>query len=145
MSGRSGSFRIVEDISSADYVFDAWGESLDDLFGACALACFSAMTDTEQVKRKVTSELEVRADSVDDLLYNFIAELIYIKDADKLFLSSFEMDVAEDGKSLKAVVGGEPINYTKHVIKTDVKAVTYHGLHVKTEDGRFAVRMILDL
>jgi SHS2 domain-containing protein len=145
MNHKANSFRIVEDISSADYVFDAWGESLEALFRACALACFSAMTDPALVEQSTTREFEVTADNIEDLLYNFMAELIYIKDADKLFLSRFEIDIADDLKSLKAVVAGEPIDYNKHVIKTDVKAVTYHGLHVRNEDGRFVVRMILDL
>jgi SHS2 domain-containing protein len=145
MNDETGSFRIVEDISSADYVFDAWGESPEALFSACALACFSAMTDPAIVEQTTIREFEVTADNIDDLLYNFMAELIYIKDADKLFLSRFELNIADNLSSLKAVVGGEPIDYNKHVIKTDVKAVTYHGLHVRNEDGCFVVRMILDL
>ena len=145
MNDKTSSFRIVEDISSADYVFDAWGESLEALFSACALACFSAMTDPALVGQATTREFQVDAETIDDLLYNFVAELIYIKDADKLFLSHFEVSITDNLRSLKAVVRGEPIDYNKHVIKTDVKAVTYHGLHVRSEDGRYCVRMILDL
>lgn len=145
MTGKSGSFRIAEDISSADYVFDAWGESLEELFRTCALACFSAMTEPDLVENRFTREFGVEADNIDDLLYNFMAELIYMKDVEKLFLSHFDLKIDADGRSLKAVVGGETIDYNRHVIKTDVKAVTYHGLHVRDEDGRFTVRMILDL
>lgn len=145
MKEKTASFRIAEDISSADYVFDAWGESLEDLFCVCALACFSAMTDPSRVEPSTNRKFEVNAENVDDLLYNFIAELIFIKDAEKLFLSHFNIKIGQDQKSLKAVVAGEHINYNKHVIKTDVKAVTYHGLQVRKEDKRFTVRMILDL
>jgi SHS2 domain-containing protein len=145
MKEKTASFRIVEDISSADYVFDAWGEGLEDLFCVCALACFSAMTDPSRVEPATIRKFEVSAENVDDLLYNFIAELIFIKDAEKLFLSHFETEIGQDQRSLKAVVAGEPIDYNKHVIRTDVKAVTYHGLQIRKEDRRFTVRMILDL
>lgn len=141
----SGSFKIVEEISSSDFVFDARGDSLEDLFCACAVACFSAMTDPDLVDQTSSYEFEITADNVDDLLYNFIAELVFLKDSERTFLSHFEIRIAADRTSMKAVVAGERIDYNKHVIKTDVKAATYHGLHVRKKNSGFAVRMILDL
>ncbi|MEE8417325.1 MAG: archease, partial [candidate division Zixibacteria bacterium] len=83
--------------------------------------------------------------TIEELLYNYIAELIFIKDAEKVFLSQFDIDISPDNTILKAVVRGELIDYNKHIIKIDVKAVTYHDLHVRVEKEGYSARMILDL
>jgi SHS2 domain-containing protein len=141
----SWGFVVAEDHASADYVFDAYGESLGGLFIACADACFTAMTDPALVEPLNKIEFELTGGSPDELLFSLISELIYLKDFKKMFFSKFEVIISPDEKSLRAVIRGEQINYDKHVIKTDVKAVTYHNLHIRHETGRFVTRMMLDL
>ncbi|MEE9555115.1 MAG: archease [candidate division Zixibacteria bacterium] len=138
-------FRIIEELPSADFIFDAFGENLEELFSNCAKACFFAMTDSDGVEPSSDFHFEVEGETSDDLLYSFISELIFLKDSESIFLSEFDIEIDKAGKSLKAVVRGEKIDYNKHVIKTDVKAATYHDLHIRDDNGRFMVRMILDL
>jgi SHS2 domain-containing protein len=139
------SFRIIEDIVSGDYVFQAFGSTLEEMFVSCAEACFSAMTVLSGVEPGDRFPIDIDADNIDDLLFNFLAELIYLKDTEKLFLSKFDIDIDADRVSLKGVARGERIDYNKHEIKTDVKAVTYHNLQViKTGEG-YEVKVILDL
>jgi len=138
-------FKIVENLPSADFIFDAFGDDLEELFKNCAGACFFAMTDPETVAPVIGYDIDLTGETLDDLLYNFMAELIYLKDSENIFCSRFEIKISGDHKSLKGVVRGEPIDYNKHTIKTDVKAATYHDLHVREENGRYSVRMILDL
>ncbi|OGC89956.1 MAG: hypothetical protein A2W25_12345 [candidate division Zixibacteria bacterium RBG_16_53_22] len=138
-------FEIVEDLASADFIFDAYGRTLEDLFKACATACFTAITEIERVEPSKEYNLMVDGEDQNELLYNYIAELIYLKDTEKSFFSYFEIHIAEDKKSLTSIVKGEPISYDKHVIKTDVKAVTHHRLNITERDGEFVTRMVLDL
>jgi SHS2 domain-containing protein len=145
MTKRRPKFRVVESGASADYVFDAYGDTLNDLFANCALACFNVMTDLDRVVTQREYVIEVKRESIEDLLYGFIAELIYLKDVEKIFLCKFIVDIAGDEKSLKSIAIGERIDYNKHAIKTDVKAVTFHDLQIRKEDHGYATRMILDL
>jgi SHS2 domain-containing protein len=46
---------------------------------------------------------------------------------------------------LRAVVKGEPFQEGVHVIKTEVKAVTYHRIEVRQENGRWRAQVIFDL
>jgi len=71
-------FKIVEEISSADFVFDAVGQNLEELFFNCARACFFAMTDLESVEDKEAVDFAVMGDTSEDLLYSFISELIFL-------------------------------------------------------------------
>lgn len=145
MMNRNRRFKICEELASADFIFDAYGSDLNELFAACATACFYAMTDPEKVRPVKEYALEANGDGIEDLLFSFISELIYLKDIDKVFFSVFNVDIAPDQKSLKAVVAGEPIDYNRHTIKTDVKAATYHDLEIKKTADGFKTRMILDL
>ncbi len=136
---------MFENFASADYLFDAYGNNLNELFAACAWACFSAMTNPEKVRPSSEFSVELEAENVEELLYNFISELIYLKDVKRLFLSAFDINIAADKRSLKAVVAGESIDYNMHTIKTDVKAATYHDLRIEKTDGGYKARMLLDL
>ena len=51
--------------------------------------------------------------------------------------------VGED--ELKAVVKGEPFQEGIHVIKTEVKAVTYHQIQVQKKQGGWRTQIIFDL
>jgi SHS2 domain-containing protein len=138
-------FEICEEYPSADFIFDAYGNDLNELFAACASACFYAMTDLEKIKPVKEFAIELKADSAEELLYSFISELIYLKDTEKVFLSVFNVKIVPDGKSLLAAVSGESIDYDRHTIKTDVKAATYHDLKIEKVSGGYKARMILDL
>jgi SHS2 domain-containing protein len=51
--------------------------------------------------------------------------------------------VGEGG--LKARVKGEPFQEGVHVIKTEVKAVTYHQIEVRKENRGWRAQIIFDL
>jgi SHS2 domain-containing protein len=138
-------FKVIEDTTSADFVFEAYGLNANELFANCALGCFYAMTDPTTIDTVKSYELEIKGETIEELLYNYMAELIFIKDSEKVFLSQFDVAITSDNTALKAVVRGESIDYNKHVIKTDVKAVTYHDLHVRVDREGYSARMILDL
>lgn len=138
-------FKIIEDIVSGDFVFQASGNTLEELFASCAEACFSAMTELAGVEPIDGYRVDVEADNIDDLLFNFLAELIYLKDTEKIFLTKFDIDIDVDNVSLKSIARGERIDYNKHQIRTDVKAVTYHDLQIKKPRDGFEVKVILDL
>jgi SHS2 domain-containing protein len=138
-------FMIVEDGTSADFVVDVYGETLNKLFANCAEACFFAMTNIDKVRPVKDLNLIVDAENIDELLYNFIAELIYLKDIEKMFFSRFDVNIADNEKSLKAVVAGDTIDYINHEIKSDVKAITYHDLQIKKSEDGFVTRVMLDL
>ena len=138
-------FRIIDDIASADFVFEAYGKTLTELFSNCAYACFFAMTDPEKVEKTKKIDLSISGTNPEELLYNFMAELIYLKDVEKMFFSGFEIMIANDSKSLEASIFGEAINYDKHEIRTDVKAATFHDLKIISDGSDFRTRMVLDL
>ncbi len=131
---------------TADVLFEAEGKTLGELFEAAGLATEETQIDLKGLKSKIKKEIKLKNESVEMLLFDFLQELIFLKDAKLLLFSKIKVSVSE-GKTnkLKATLEGEKIDPKKHELKVDVKAVTLHRFEVKkTKSGWFA-RVILDI
>lgn len=137
-------FRIIDDGAFADFEFEACGATLEELFVNCARALFSALTELDSIRPEVSVEFSVVGDSSEDLLFAFLSELVFIKDTKKMFFNDFEVNFLPQGK-LHCRCHGEPIDRRRHVIKTDVKAATYHKMKIVKNGELFTTRVILDL
>lgn len=141
-------FRYLEDIATADAAFEAWGNTLEELFAASADATINVMvSDLSSIAINETRFLSLSADAPDMLLFELLQELIYFKDAEGLLLRVTGLDIQhrEDGWHLQGTVSGEKIDSSKHDLVVDVKAVTFHRFRVeKTQKGWEAV-VILDI
>ena len=139
-------FRFLEKIAIADIAFEAYGQTLEELFESSALALFEAMVKLETVEAKETVKIELESDKIEDLLFDWLSELVYLKDAKAMLFVNFKLKIEDKRKySLLGQVEGEKINPAKHHLKVDVKAVTYHMLEVKREEGRWTAQVILDI
>jgi SHS2 domain-containing protein len=138
-------YKFLEDVAIADSAFEAEGESLEELFEACAQATFEVMAETEAVESRNKEEIKLKCDDLEELLFNWLAELIYLKDLKAMLFSRYKIKIEKpDGYKLRASVWGEPIDAKKHKVKIDVKAVTYHLLEVKKIDDKWRAKVILD-
>jgi SHS2 domain-containing protein len=140
-----GRYRFLENVAIADAAFEAQADSLSDLFRTCAQATFEVMADTGSIEPRRKEEVELAGNSLDELLFDWLAELIYLKDTHSMLFGKFEVEVREDdGYKLSASVWGEPVDQKKHKVKVDVKAVTYHLLEVKKSGDNWTAKVILD-
>jgi SHS2 domain-containing protein len=140
-----GKYRFLEDVAIADSAFEAEAESLEDLFRTCAMALFDVMADTSTIEFKSKEDVEMAGDNPDELLFDWLAELIYLKDSKSMLFGRFEIKIEQaDGFKLTASVWGERADQKKHKVRVDVKAATYHLLEVKQVDGKWIARVVLD-
>jgi SHS2 domain-containing protein len=129
---------------TADVGIIVHGENLKALFENAGEAFFHLITDLRKVRRRIERRVNIRAESLDRLMVDWLSELLYLHDVENLLFKGFKVDsVGEDG--LKAVVKGEPFQEGVHVIKTEVKAVTYHQIEVRQKNRGWRARVILDL
>ena len=76
----------------------------------------------------------------------WLNELIFLCETRHTLYTEFEVRVADDGLSLRAEVGGEPIDRDRHVLDHEVKAVTHHALDLHQDDGGgWVAEVILDI
>jgi SHS2 domain-containing protein len=135
-------FEILD--HTADIGLVIYGENLKALFGNAGEAFFRLITDLRKVRRRVERRINIGGESLDRLMVDWLSELLYLHDVENLLFKGFKVEsVGKDG--LKAIVKGEPFREGVHVIKTEVKAVTYHRIEVRQEKGGWRAQVILDL
>jgi len=117
---------------------------LPELFAEAGRALFSAIVeDLDTVRPASEVQLNIEAEQLDDLLRDWLAELLYRFHAERMLFSQF--DVALEGAVLTATARGEPVDPDRHVIEGELKAVTYHGLTVEQQpDGTWLAEVIVD-
>lgn len=133
------------DITTADACFLAHGKDLNELFENSALAMFEVMVNTKKIKPKVERRIEVKAEDMEGLLFQWLNELLFYYGAENLAFSKFEVKVDEKNIKLRSKCLGEEIDPEKHEVKTEVKACTYHKMEVKKINSMWKAQVILDI
>ena len=135
-------FEILD--HTADIGVIVYGENLAALFENAGEAFFHLITDLRKVKRRIEKRIDIGGESLDRLMVDWLSELLYLHDVGGLLFKEFSVEsVGKDG--LKAIVKGEPFEEGVHVIKTEMKAVTYHQIEVRQERRRWRAQVIFDL
>jgi SHS2 domain-containing protein len=129
---------------TADIGFIVYGKDLKTLFENAGEAFFHLITDLKKVRRRTERRIEIGGESLERLMVDWLSELLYLHDVENLLFRGFKVESV--GKSgLRAMVKGESFQEGVHVIKRGVKAVTYHQIEVRKENGRWRAQIILDL
>ncbi len=137
-----GHFRVLN--HTADIGLMVFGEDLKALFENAGHAFFHLITDLRKVRCRIDRRVEIRSVGLERLMVDWLSELLYLHDVEGLLFRKFLVESAGKG-GLKASVTGEPFQEGKHLIKTEVKAVTYHQIQVKKGGREWVARVILDL
>ncbi len=129
---------------TADIGLRARAGDLNTLFAEAARAFFSVLVENyADVRAADEFSISVEADARDDLLYDWLAELLYLYDTQHVLLAEFDVSVREG--HVKATVRGEPVDFDRHRLDMDVKAITYHELKVQREGDGWLAEVIVDL
>lgn len=132
-------YRMLE--HTADALVEVHGRTLDERFANAAYAMFDLITDLTKVEPKGELKVVLEADSREQLLVDFLQELLFVHDTEDLVFSEF--DVMTDGRKLESSVRGEKFDERKHTKRSLVKGVTYHGLQFDDEKG--TVTLLFDV
>lgn len=139
---REKRFKILD--HTADIGLIIYGQDLKILFENAGQAFFHLITDLKRVRQREERSIELRGESLERLMVDWLNELLYLHDVENLLFKGFKIEsVGEDG--LKAVAQGERFQEGVHVIKTGVKAVTYHQIQVNPDNGGWKAQIIVDI
>lgn len=136
-------FKFNEEIAIADVAVEVWANTIEELFCDSALAITEVMVETATVEPRIEKGISLSSNSLDMLLYDFLSEIVYLKDAQSLLFSKF--DVKIDGLYLEAKLFGENIDREKHNLRIDVKAVTLYRFKLYYEDKFWRAEFVLDI
>src|SRR6267378_5856204 len=109
-------YHYLEEIGTADIAFEATGRDLAQLFTEAADATMNVMVDNlDTIEPRETRQIELSNDELDMLLFDFLQEFIYFKDAERLLLRGREVRIDEKDERyfLTAKAAGEPLGATR--------------------------------
>ena len=141
-------YRFNDEFSTADVAFEACGSTLEELFISSAAALLRTMSAAPQeVAKRQELAIRLEHEELDLLLFSFLQELIFYKDARRLLLhaDTVRIDGQKGSYSLVAHVSGEQIDAARHRLLVDVKAVTLQRLRVVFKDNLWKAVVVLDV
>ena len=141
-------YHYLEEIGTADIAFEATGRDLPELYAAAADAMMNVMIDNlDAIEPRETRQIELSNDKIEMLLFDFLQEIIYFKDAKRLLLLVREAQIVQKDEVyfLRAKFAGERLDDVRHQQRADVKAVTLHRFSVRECDGVWKARVLLDI
>ncbi len=120
------------------------GNSQADLFANSAFALFDVMTDVDKIEIKEHLPLEVEGVDRDDLMVNWMRELLYLYQGSGYLLREFQVREVKD-TLVKADVCGEKIDPDRHEIKKEVAAVAYHQSRMEKTGNQWTAQLVFEV
>lgn len=138
-------FKFLE--HTADIKFQAFGRSMEEAFKNSALAT-SESVYSGNIEKILTNEIKIRGTDKENLLYNFLDEIIFLFDAEKFLVSEVrDLKIKKTEKAgsfeLTAILVGD--SSEKYEIKEHIKSVTYHEMFVREEGDKWVAQVVLDV
>jgi len=128
-----------------DAFIEVIGDTIDEAFERAGISVVDTIVDISTVEDKESRRIEISADDLKGLLYNWLEEIIILTITDGFVGKTFNVTITRNGQyHLLAKIVGEEINFEKHHFKMEIKAPTYHLMEIK-EGKQVLMRFILDL
>jgi len=130
---------------TADIGVRVRGATLEELFRHAAAALYEVMGEWKKSAPTKQKSVVLEAGSVEDLLHDWLAELLFEFSARGVVYD--ELEISELSPCcLKATLRGGPVDWEKSEPRAEVKAVTYHQLGVEQRsDGSWEATVIFDV
>lgn len=149
----------------ADVGFEVRAKTLPEIFAGAALALCDYGWDLATIRPRRSLTLRARAATLEDLLFSWLAEILFLTDAESWLFREFRVErVAQSpapapsrsletrgaaaAQQLWEIVGearGEKFSKKRHRSRTYIKAVTYHQLAVQQSAGGWRATVYLDV
>ena len=135
-------YRLID--HTADFGIQVFGKDSEDLFSNAAFALFDLVTDISAVKGVDKKKITVTGFDWPDLMVNWLRELLYLWAGNELVMKSVKIQKVT-ATEINAFLCYDVYDPGRHVIKNEIKAVTYHQIHVAPCPRGWEARIIFDV
>jgi SHS2 domain-containing protein len=130
---------------TADIGVHISGGSLQELFTNAAAALYAALGQLQRSDVGDQKLLEIQAATAEDLLHDWLAELLYEVETNHLVYNEVEITDLTPQHIAATLYGGE-IDFDRSQVNNEIKGVTYHKLRVEQlPDTTWRATVILDV
>jgi len=139
-------YKHTDSNTTSDIGLIVTAPDLPKLLGDAAIGLIAVIAEPTELIEKDQIEINLAADTLEDLYFSWLSEIIYLKDARNFLVCRCDLKV--DNSRPCRVTGkvfGDFIDRERHTLKVDVKAVTYYKLRVEKRDDEWEAEVVLDL
>jgi len=135
-------YRVLQ--RSSDLQVKVYGRTQEELFSNSGFALFDVMTDVDRVEVKDGLPLEVEGADRDELIVNWMRELLYLYQGSGYLLKEFKVREVRENY-IRGEVCGEKFDPDRHEIRRDIRAVGYHQSRMVKTGDRWMAQVIFEL
>ena len=127
---------------TADLGIEVHGPTLEALFTNIGIAIFETQL-SGVLRDKETMNIELSSESYEELFVDWCRELLYNFSVKGFIPKKYRIFIK--GFSLQAELHGDRLDLKRHLIRTEIKNVTYHDLEIGKVDDQYRARVIFDV
>jgi len=136
--------KYEEIFHTADVGIRVYGRTKKTLFKNAAEGMFDLIAEKKTIMPKKTVKFNLKAPNIKELFVYWLRELLYQYSAKAMIFKKIIISSLND-TNIKAEAVGEKIDLKKHILKKDIKAVTYHGLEIEKIRAGWQTQVIFDV
>ncbi len=132
----------------ADILLEVWGTDLPDLFQNALFALYDQLADLAAFDTTSKEIITVEGSAPAEALRALLSEAVYRFESTRFVAAQAKVTLAQrdSGLTVTAELHGERADPRRHVLLTEVKAVTYHQLSVsQTPDQQWTATVLFDV
>ncbi len=129
---------------TSDLGMEIFGKDLAELFANGLFAIFDNTLNLDTVEINETKSIELSAQNTEDLLMDWLRELVYIFATEYFIAKEIKsINIAENRLSVE--IAGEKFDANRHKIKIEIKTPTYHMFKINKTGQGYSVTVIFDV
>jgi SHS2 domain-containing protein len=137
MKSRAAGFRELE--HTADWELEVWAPNLPGLLEQAARGMYALAGMRLETGPRQSHTLEVQAQDAESLLVQFLSELLFLAEGERIGVDAFDLHLAK--YQLTAQMSGAAIAS----LEKEIKAVTYHRLKIRQVGDSLQVNIVFDV
>jgi SHS2 domain-containing protein len=134
-----GGYRTVD--HTADVAIEIWASSEEKLLAEGARAVIALLTESSKVTATQSREVHLESMDAEDRLVRWLNEVLWLALSEGFLAQDAEIRLT--GGGLDALLSGQAQG--QDLIRTELKSVTYHDLHLVHENGQYQARVVIDV
>jgi SHS2 domain-containing protein len=129
---------------TADICIEVSAASITGLFQNAAAAVLEQMVESGKTGDTVVRQISLQASGRDLLFIAWLQEILYEFYVHGLMYAGSTIEHMR-ATGLKAAVMFRRFDPKQHTAKREIKAITYHNIHIRKTGSRYTVRFVADI
>jgi len=129
---------------TADFMIQIEAKDIESLVEGTVMALSNAMLGLDELSAEEKKTFTITFDDIEMLIFQVASEVVFLFDTQNLVPAKVEAKTIDD-HTMEVAVMCDKFDPKRHKPKVIFKAPTMHGLKVLRKNGRFFIRLLMDV